>query len=297
MAMVRNLLVNGDFSEGNTGWKIEPYTDSNGNTNSAEIVPRTDSSKAYLKLSDTTGEKHYVVQQAVWVKPNTRYDLIARTFYLKGEGKIWRKHEKPGSSQSFLSTTTEAGFRNQEEVDELEIDGNWRVHFFTEENNQVVISFAGVSNSASQEFIAGIGQVFLYEHNLVKNGDFPTTSLEYWKTSGSVTGSPKVVQEGGNNVLELPTGSSRASQTIADIRPNTEYRLSFRVTGLYSGSGTVKVQPNGIPKTYNNQNWVSDTVDFTTGNDTNSIEIILETGHVARFDDISLAPIKRAAQL
>ncbi|MEQ9481295.1 hypothetical protein [Coleofasciculus sp. F4-SAH-05] len=306
MAMVRNLLVNGDFSEGNTGWEINPYTDSNGNTSSAEIVPGTNSSKPYLKLTDTTGDVNYVVQQTVSVKPYTRYDLITETFYLEGRGRIWRKkYDQPNSSRSSVPTATEAISRNQE-VDEVDIRGNWRVHFFTEQYDKLVIYFTGASNSASQEFIAGLGQVVLYEQDLVKNGNFDektvgeVSPMNWELVPNQSEAYPKVVNPDGNNILEIPY-EAKAYQTIDDIRPNTEYRLSFRSRGEYGGKAKVAIEPSLLdfePIINENQQWQHYPVNFTTESDTTSIKIVLSAEtNAANFDDFSLAKTQRAAQL
>lgn len=294
MVLVTNLLTNGDFSQGNVGWIIQNESDANGSTTLAEIITDPDPRRCYLKLTNSNGEKQYVVQQTVAVKPNKRYDLVARTFYLEGAGKIWRKRQKPSESRSDNTTVTEQISLNEaKEIDELEIDGNWRMHFFTEADvSELTISFTCVSDSPSQECISGINEVFLYEHNLVKNGDF-SQNLTDWERhlpSSNSTVTPL------NGVIQLTLGG-QASQQITDIQPNTDYRLTFRNQNPWSGEGNIQIAPDLISEKYTNGQWENKTIEFTTMDDTSDITIILSTPSTAQFDDFALSPIKRPAKI
>lgn len=300
MALVTNLLINGDFSQSSEGWTIHPDIEENGNKTSAVIVPGSTTSKPYLKLSDSTGNKHYIVEQKVTVKPSTCYYLVANTFYLQGRGKIWRKRQKTDAAKS-SNTTQNVQTYNTEQIDETEIKTNWSTHFFTEENvSELIIAFACVSDSASQEFIYGINNVFLYEKNLVQNADFSDTNV-VWNLQDTQdhNGKAQIIPEfnGSSNLILQLTLGAQASQTITDIQPSTEYRLLFRNSNPYSGNGKIEVIPIVDSQNYQNQDWEYKTIEFTTNYDTSEITIHLSSATTAQFDDFSLAPIKRAAQL
>ncbi|MFN6501331.1 MAG: hypothetical protein RMX65_030660 [Nostoc sp. DedQUE01] len=293
MVLVTNLLRNGDFSEGNVGWIIEHESDANGSMTLAEIITDPDPKRCYLKLTNSNGEKQYVVQQTVAVKPNKRYDLVAKTFYLEGAGKIWRKRQKPSESRSDNTTATEQISLNQaKEIDEIEIDGNWRMHFFTEaDTSELTISFTCVSDSPSQECISGISEVFLYEHNLVQNGDFSQYMASWEPHLPSSNSTARAI----NGELQI-TLNGKASQKITDIQPNTEYRLTFRNQNPWSGEGNIEIAPDLISEKYTNGAWENKMIEFTTTDDTSEIEIILWSPSTALFDDFALSAIKRPAQ-
>ncbi|EUJ24352.1 hypothetical protein PCORN_18721 [Listeria cornellensis FSL F6-0969] len=74
--------------------------------------------------------------------------------------------------------------------------------------------------------------------NLVKNGEFDS-GIANWKPWNSATSTtPSAVQEDGNNVLKLATGSS-TEQIITGLQPNTTYTLE--IYGKVSGNGYVSI--------------------------------------------------------
>ena len=298
-------LVNGDFSNGLSGWTIQ-------NTEAAQVeVIRADDPAVVFTPTDTgTAE----IIQHVAVHPNTKYRL---SFML----------ENTSGSYGYVGIRGHAGRWSEVSVGE-NTTGKQTLDFTTDEDISEVIVFAQVYRQ--QNSPVTIDDILLEPadartplpdqppesapeipqnpapeteppitgDSLIANGNFET-ALTGWTDISTADATVESIQRNGGNAVQLsPTadGTAAVLQQV-NVKPQTDYQLSFLLTsdgGSYGYAGVRGHAGQWSELSVGDNASGRQTLNFVTDENVSEITIFLQAyrqqNAPVSIDDVRLVP-------
>lgn len=247
----RNLITNGDFSNGTTGWTLNA-TASGSVTNGQYTITKTDSA------SDG------VVSQTITTKPGKEYRASVNVI---SSGANY-KFGVAGILTTSYATTT----------------GTVDIYFTARDTTeQIDFQQGGAADPASTTTFDDV-RVEELDENLVVNNIFDYDDASWskgdgWSITGGVascdgtqTANTSFTQS--NNVLKKP------------LKPSTTYTLSFRITGWVSGGVNPHLRNTGYGAYISGNGFY--TLTFTSGTGNNGLNFYAQSNFVGEIDHVYL---------
>ena len=304
------LVVNGDFSNGLSGWSVYTGTGSDSvavNAQDQAVLTLANSLSLFQTYTNLVVGKKYVV----------KYDYISGTTtgtriydssnnLASGDNSTGQVQGATGSdSRNLVFTATDtsmtvrifpasAGTIVIDNISVREINQIQKAGYKSDDKEVYRVAFDPNDFANGDVIVAPSSEG---SSELVTNGDFDTGDLTGWTAQGGST--PSVINGELNNDEAT---QDRVDQLIV-VEPNTEYKVSYKVISAGNNQVVIATGPDGTGTLIKNVNSLpagDQSFTFNSGANT-SLYIYLgytaASGGTAIFDNISVKQIKPVSDI
>ena len=204
-----NLLANGDFESGNSGWTVPAWC------SSAVMISAAHAKEGRLGVGLSGGWAN--VTQTVAVKPNTDYVL---SFWVKGYAVVYFKT----TDNAEIHTVWPSEYSEWTQVSyAVNVNSNTAVY--------IEINCGEQTASVDSVVFAEQREPTFEEAGKLINGDFETGDKTGWSGNFKVTAAAR---RQGNYGASVSGGGWDQLNQLVSVQKNTSYRISFYYKGQFA---------------------------------------------------------------